>query len=360
MWRRHANGGSSSRSAVSQGRGLRWRGYHACVAMLATRSRFRSLALATAVATIVLFAVGGLVRGTGSGLGCSTWPACEPGRLFPSGTVHSLIEFSHRALAFLVIVLTRATGVAAWRALDRDPASCSGPRSLAFPLVLAQAGLGGIVVATELDPVVGHGALRRGPGADRRRDVRRGRRPASDAASATRRRSIPRPARRSPPRPRRPAPAGGPTFGPATPQLVFTDWPLMDGRLVPTLGGAATAMFTHRVLAVAGFCSCCGRDPRATRWRGAPASWSASRPWRSCCSSPRSRRRGQRVLAAAARGRSSRTSRCPSLIWATLVALAAVPARGAAPAAPRGTDVDAAGETRRGPSCAGHRTPTSG
>ena len=32
-------------------------------------------------------------------------------------------------------------------------------------------------------------------------------------------------------------------------QLVFTDWPLMDGRLVPTLGGAATAMFLHRVLA---------------------------------------------------------------------------------------------------------------
>ena len=32
-------------------------------------------------------------------------------------------------------------------------------------------------------------------------------------------------------------------------QLVFTDWPLMDGRLVPTLGGAATAMFLHRALA---------------------------------------------------------------------------------------------------------------
>ena len=32
-------------------------------------------------------------------------------------------------------------------------------------------------------------------------------------------------------------------------QLVFTDWPLMDGRLVPALGGAATVMFVHRVLA---------------------------------------------------------------------------------------------------------------
>ena len=46
-------------------------------------NRFQKLALATAAATIVLFAVGGLVRGTGSGLGCSTWPECTPGRLFP-------------------------------------------------------------------------------------------------------------------------------------------------------------------------------------------------------------------------------------------------------------------------------------
>ena len=93
-----------------------------------TRSHFRSLALATAIATVVLFAVGGLVRGTGSGLGCSTWPACEPGHLFPSGPVHSLIEFSHRAMAFLVIVLTALTGLVAIRVARPEP-SRSGPRS---------------------------------------------------------------------------------------------------------------------------------------------------------------------------------------------------------------------------------------
>ena len=31
--------------------------------------------------------------------------------------------------------------------------------------------------------------------------------------------------------------------------LAFRDWPLMDGRLVPAFGGAATWMFLHRVLA---------------------------------------------------------------------------------------------------------------
>jgi len=215
--------------------------------MLVTRSRFRSLALATAIATVVLFAIGGLVRGTGSGLGCSTWPACEPGHLFPSGTVHSLIEFSHRAMAFLVIVLTALTGISATRVVRREP-SVLWPAILAFPLVLAQAGLGAVVVATELDPwwVTAHFVAALILIAD-----------VTYVASAVRTdaeathdgsRSFSRL-----------------TLGTATiigllllvgtyvrasdAQLVFTDWPLMDGRLVPTLGGAATAMFLHRALA---------------------------------------------------------------------------------------------------------------
>ena len=132
-----------------------------CVAMLFTRSRFRSLALVTAIATIVLFAIGGLVRGTGSGLGCSTWPACEPGHLFPSGTVHSLIEFSHRTMAFLVAVLTALTGVAAIRVARRGAAAplAGGPR------VPARAGPGGARRRGRRDrarPLVGHRALRDG------------------------------------------------------------------------------------------------------------------------------------------------------------------------------------------------------
>src|ERR671918_2144130 len=114
-------------------------------------TRFQKLAVATAAVTVLLFAVGGLVRGTGSGLGCSTWPACEPGRLFPSGTVHSLIEFSHRAMAFLVVVLTALTGLAAISD-TRGQRLVLWPAVLAFPLVLAQAGVGAVVVATDLDP----------------------------------------------------------------------------------------------------------------------------------------------------------------------------------------------------------------
>ena len=42
--------------------------------------------------------------------------------------------------------------------------------------------------------------------------------------------------------------AKGPAYG-----IAFTDWPLMDGRLVPTLGGVRTPMFLHRVLALTAF-----------------------------------------------------------------------------------------------------------
>ncbi len=224
--------------------------------MVFTHSRFRSLALVTAIATIALFAIGGLVRGTGSGLGCSTWPACEPGHLFPSGTVHSLIEFSHRTMAFLVAVLTALTGVAAIKT-SRERPRLLWPAVLAFPLVLAQAGVGAIVVATELAPwwVTVHfvAALLLiadvtyvasafsadaigGAGAKERGAFAPGARPFSRLALLL-------------------ATVVGTLLLVGTyvrasdAQLVFTDWPLMDGRLVPTLGGAATAMFLHRALA---------------------------------------------------------------------------------------------------------------
>jgi protoheme IX farnesyltransferase len=213
-----------------------------------SRPRFRTLAISTAIATVGLFAIGGLVRGTGSGLGCSTWPGCEPGRLFPSGTVHSLIEFSHRGIAFLVLVLSALTGIAAIRSERRDP-SVFWPAVLAFPLVMAQAGLGAVVVATELDAgwVTAHFVVALLLIADvtyvAASVVARDRRhPQGTDRSFTRLALVTASA------------VGllllvGTYVRASGAQLVFTDWPLMNGRLVPTLGGAATAMFLHRVLA---------------------------------------------------------------------------------------------------------------
>ena len=220
-------------------------------------NRFQKLALTTAAATIVLFAVGGLVRGSGSGLGCSTWPECTPGRLFPSGTVHSLIEFSHRFLVVIVTVLVLATAVIAW--LDhRDIPSLVWPATAAFPLVIAQAVLGGIVVHTDLNPwwVTAHFAVALAFVADVifvaanafcavRLPEEDGEAPGADAGFA-----------------RLTLFTVGATAAlllvgtyvrARSAGLSFTDWPLMNGRLVPALGGAATAMFAHRVLAAVVF-----------------------------------------------------------------------------------------------------------
>jgi protoheme IX farnesyltransferase len=213
-------------------------------------NRFQKLAIATAGATILLFAVGGLVRGTGSGLGCTAWPACEPGRVFPSGTIHSLIEFSHRVLVFVVTALAILTAGTAWRTHRHVP-SLVWPAVAAIPLVIVQAVLGGIVVNTDLDPwwVTAHFATALLLVAD----------VTFVAAVAVDR----EPARRPP------APDDArfarlvlaTTMGCAALLLVgtyvrargaglaFTDWPMMDGRLVPTLGGIATPMFLHRLLA---------------------------------------------------------------------------------------------------------------
>jgi protoheme IX farnesyltransferase len=221
-------------------------------------TRFQKLAVATAAATIVLFAVGGLVRGTGSGLGCSTWPGCEPGRIFPSGTVHSLIEFSHRLLALIVLVLTGLCAVVAWRQFRRL-GKVFWPAVLSFPVAAWQAALGGIVVATDLEPrwsVTAHfltGMVlvavvvylaansfcvvklpQKGPGI-RGSDPRFARLALWTAGITGALLLV------------------GTYVRAERAGLAFTDWPLMDGKLVPALGGAATAMFAHRVLAALAF-----------------------------------------------------------------------------------------------------------
>jgi protoheme IX farnesyltransferase len=308
--------------------------------MSVSRFRFRSLALATAIATAVLFAIGGLVRGTGSGLGCSTWPGCEPGHLFPSGTIHSLIEFSHRGMAFLVLVLSALTGIVAIRSERRDPA-VFWPAVLAFPLVMAQAGLGAVVVATDLDAgwVTAHFVVALLLIADvtfvAASAVARDFRGATNAND----RSFPRLTLIT---------AGvvgllllvGTYVRASGAQLVFTDWPLMDGRLVPTLGGAATTMFLHRVLAAAAMLlvlwtairarTAVDRDPLLVRLSttalvlfvaqvmvGAANVWTRLRPWA--------------VVAHVA---------LSVLIWATIVALATVASRLAAGQRRLGEDAD--------------------
>ena len=65
---------------------------------------YAKLALAAAVATFVLIAVGGLVRATDSGLACPDWPGCFAfNDWIPPAELHTWIEHTHRLIAALVV-----------------------------------------------------------------------------------------------------------------------------------------------------------------------------------------------------------------------------------------------------------------
>jgi heme a synthase len=127
----------------------------------------RATAIAAVITQAVIAVTGSVVRVTGSGLGCPTWPQCFPGSLVPQSLVsrsrlevaalHQWIEFSNRLLVGLVGLVGLACLVVAllvrpWR-----------PRlvllAATMPIgVVAQAVLGGITVLTGLTwwTVAGH------------------------------------------------------------------------------------------------------------------------------------------------------------------------------------------------------------
>lgn len=118
----------------------------------------RRLALASTVTTFILVAIGGLVRATKSGLGCGThWPDCS-GAVIPFfGNRAVVIEFSHRLMASVVVILLAVLAVAMWRQAEADR-RLKWSAVAAFGLVMFQALLGAAVVWFELkaDLVVLH------------------------------------------------------------------------------------------------------------------------------------------------------------------------------------------------------------
>lgn len=109
---------------------------------------FRYLAFAAALATYLLIVIGGIVRVTGSGLGCPDWPTCF-GRLLPPPNIEAQIEFSHRFWASAITSpLILIAAIWAWRRFRSLKLVCQ-PLLWALPLLALQGLLGGVVVLTE-------------------------------------------------------------------------------------------------------------------------------------------------------------------------------------------------------------------
>ncbi len=104
-------------------------------------TRFQRLALATLVTTLALVTIGVIVRATESGLGCPDWPLCH-GQLIPAfDDGKAWIEWIHRSVA--VVVGFEVLGLAILALRDyRRQRSILWPTIAAVGLVFFQAWLG--------------------------------------------------------------------------------------------------------------------------------------------------------------------------------------------------------------------------
>ena len=118
------------------------------------RQRLGVLSAFAAVYTYALIVFGGIVRITGSGMGCGDdWPRCN-GEWIPAFTFETLIEYTHRLLAAGIGVVVLA--VFAYALLKRNRPGIAGPGGALRPLavgavlLLVQVVLGAVTVRLEL------------------------------------------------------------------------------------------------------------------------------------------------------------------------------------------------------------------
>src|SRR2546423_14778147 len=110
---------------------------------------FRRVAFLTAFFAYLQIALGGVVRVTGSGLGCPDWPLCH-GHPYPAADVHSVIEYSHRTVGTITGVLVIITVAAAWLLFRRARPLVAWLATASVVAIAAEGAVGGVVVVNEL------------------------------------------------------------------------------------------------------------------------------------------------------------------------------------------------------------------
>ena len=211
-------------------------------------NRFQKLAALTLATSLVLVAIGVVVRATESGLGCPDWPLCHGQLIPPLGDPKAWIEWIHRTVA--VVIGFEILGLAVLAVIDhRDRRSILWPTVAAVVLVGFQAWLGretvrlgnsGVSVTAHLAAAMtlvgllvyvavraSYPARLGGRGASQRFTLL-----AAFGAAATFVLLI-----------------FGSNVTATGSALVFPDWPLMGGALLPSLTDATTAHILHRWVA---------------------------------------------------------------------------------------------------------------
>lgn len=116
------------------------------------RAHAFGLAIANLIANIGIVVTGGVVRLTGSGLGCPTWPKCteESYVAHEALGINGVIEFGNRLLTYVLAAIAITVVIAVWRRRGVV-------RNLAVVIALGvplQGVLGGITVLSQLNPYV--------------------------------------------------------------------------------------------------------------------------------------------------------------------------------------------------------------
>ncbi|MDQ4110571.1 MAG: COX15/CtaA family protein [Actinomycetota bacterium] len=116
------------------------------------RAHAFGLAIANLIANIGIVVTGAVVRLTGSGLGCPTWPKCteESYVAHEALGINGVIEFGNRLLTYVLAAIAITVVIAVWRRRGVV-------RNLAVVIALGvpfQGVIGGITVLTDLNPYV--------------------------------------------------------------------------------------------------------------------------------------------------------------------------------------------------------------
>jgi len=119
-------------------------------------ARLKAYAWASLASQILIVVTGGLVRLTGSGLGCPTWPRCTEDSFVtvPEMGWHGVIEFGNRLLTFVLIIIALLTFIVVRRTQRSLRYGLTWPALLLGLGIIAQALLGGLTVLMGLNPWV--------------------------------------------------------------------------------------------------------------------------------------------------------------------------------------------------------------